>query len=292
MDVSNTGGADLTWNIFEENAATPRAGSPLANWSDNFDSYATGSQLHGQGGWKGWANDPGAGALTSGDQFRSSPNSAAILGASDLVHEYSETDGQWVYTTWQYVPADFTGQSYFIMLNSYDDAGANNNWSIQVMFDGGANQVLNDGGASGGTLPLVRGQWVEIRVEIDLDADTQSFYYNNQLLYTGTWSGEVSGGGATSIAAVDLFANGASVVYYDDMSLTAVAAVCDAPSDIPWASVTPASGSTAPAGSSPGPGELQLHRPGRRDLHRQPVRRPATIPTPAPATGPSWWSCR
>ena len=62
-------------------------------------------------------------------------------------------------------------------------------------------------------------QWVEIRVEIDLDNDTQSFFYNNVLLYSGTWSGEVSGGGVTSIGAVDLFANGSSVVYYDDLSL-------------------------------------------------------------------------
>ncbi|HRI56725.1 MAG TPA: hypothetical protein PK170_06480, partial [Anaerolineae bacterium] len=249
LNVGNTGGDDLSWAITEEPVAAPE----LANWSDNFDSYATGSQLHGQGGWKGWANDPSAGALTSGQQFRSSPNSAAILGASDLVHEYAETSGQWVYTAWQYVPADFTGQTYFIMLNSYDDAGSSNNWSVQVMFNGAANTVTNDGGVSGGSLPLVRGQWVEIRVEIDLNADTGAFYYNNQLLYTGTWSGQVSGGGAAAIAAVDLFANGASVVYYDDMSLVSASqpTVCSTPSDIPWVSVSPLNGVTLPGGSTP-----------------------------------------
>ncbi len=189
-------------------------------WSDNFDAYATGSQLHGQGGWKGWFNDPAGGALTSSAQARSAPNSAAILGASDLVHEYSgATSGQWVYTAWQYVPSDYTGQSYFILLNSYDDAGASLNWSVQVQFDAATNTVLNDGGVSGGSLPLVRGQWVQLRLEIDLDTDTGAFYYGNQLLYSGTWSGQVSGGGAVNIAAVDLFANGASVIYYDDMSL-------------------------------------------------------------------------
>ncbi len=248
LSVGNTGDEDLIWNIFEQATAAPEG----ANWSDNFDSYATGSQLHGQGGWKGWFNDPTAGALTSSAQARSTPNSAAILGASDLVHEYGETDGQWVYTAWQYVPSNFTGQSYFILLNQYNDAGTTLNWSTQVMFDGATNQVVNDGGVSGGTLPLVRGQWVELRVEIDLDADTQAFYYNNQLLYSGTWSGQVSGGGVTSIAAVDLFANNASVVYYDDMSLVNVTgpAVCDAPSDIPWASVAPANGTTAPGATT------------------------------------------
>ena len=249
LDVGNTGGEDLSWTIFEDASAAPE----LADWSDNFDSYALNSQLHGQGGWKGWANDPAAGALTSGREFRSSPHSAAIVGASDLVHEYAETTGQWVYTAWQYVPTDFTGESYFILLNSYDDAGAANNWSAQVLFDGAANTVTNDGGVSPGSAALIRGQWVELRFEIDLDADTGAFYYNGSMVYSGTWSGQVSGGGATSIAAVDLFANGASVVYYDDMSLVAAGgpAVCDAPSDIPWVSVSPDNGVTLPGDTTP-----------------------------------------
>ena len=120
LNVGNTGGSALTWSIFEDVSGSP----DMVDWSDNFDSYATGSQLHGQGGWKGWDNNPAAGALTSSAQARSAPNSAAIVGASDLVHEYSGyTSGQWVYTAWQYVPTNFTGQSYFILLNTYNDAG-------------------------------------------------------------------------------------------------------------------------------------------------------------------------
>ena len=107
LNVGNTGGSALTWSIFEDVSGSP----DMVDWSDNFDSYATGSQLHGQGGWKGWDNNPAAGALTSSAQARSAPNSAAIVGASDLVHQYSGyTSGQWVYTAWQYVPTNFTGQ--------------------------------------------------------------------------------------------------------------------------------------------------------------------------------------
>jgi hypothetical protein len=51
-------------------------------WSDDFDSYLTGSQMHGQGGWKGWDNNPLAGALTSNAYQRSGPNSVAIAGPS------------------------------------------------------------------------------------------------------------------------------------------------------------------------------------------------------------------
>ena len=42
-----------------------------------------------------------------------------------------------------------------------------------------------------GSLPIITDQWVQIRVEIDLDANTHSVYYNNQLLYGGvSWSEE------------------------------------------------------------------------------------------------------
>ncbi|MCA9869645.1 MAG: hypothetical protein KC487_04600, partial [Anaerolineae bacterium] len=217
LNVANTGGGTLDWTIDEDVTSGPE----LVDWSDNFDSYATGSQLIGQGGWEGWDGSAAAGAMTSNAQAHSAPNSADILGATDLVHQYSGyTSGQWVYTAWQYVPTSFIGQSYFILLNTYNSGGPYN-WSTEVVFDGGSDLVSNDG-ISGGVLPLVRGQWVEIRVEIDLDANTQSFYYDNQLLFSGTWTEEQSGGGAVNIGAVDLFANGATSVFYDDMSLTEV----------------------------------------------------------------------
>jgi hypothetical protein len=135
------------------------------------------------------------------------------------------------------------------MLNSYDDAGANLNWSTQVNFDSGSGLVLNDG-ASGGTLTMVTDEWVEIRVVIDLDNDTQQFYYDNQLLYSGTWTDEVSGNGALIIDTIDLYANSASAVYYDNVSIAGPPpALCEEISDIPWLSASPAAGTT-PAGDS------------------------------------------
>jgi uncharacterized repeat protein (TIGR01451 family) len=189
-------------------------------WSDNFDSYATGMDLHGVGGWTGWNNTPAASALTSNAQARSAPNSVDILGASDLVQTYTVSSDIWVFTAWQYIPGNMNGTTYFIMLNTYDNACATCNWSVQVMFNS-ATGMMADAGQSGATQAFLTDQWVEIRVEIDLDADTQDFYYNDALFYSGSWSGHVSGAGATSIANVDLFANNATAVYYDDMSLAA-----------------------------------------------------------------------
>lgn len=191
-------------------------------FTDNFDSYATGSNMHGQGGWKGWDNSPAAGALVSSVQARTAPNSVDIVGASDLVHEFSGfNSGFWILSAWAYIPAQSAAQSYFIVLNTYNDGGPYN-WSTQVCFNTGLGVVVDDAAAdcaSGASLPLVLDQWVEIRVEIDLTANTQSFYYNGNLLYSDSYTEHVSGGGVANIAALDLFANGSTSVFYDDVSL-------------------------------------------------------------------------
>ena len=70
-------------------------------------------------------------------------------------------------------------------------------------------------------------EWVELRVEIDLDTDSQDFFYGGDLLYSKSWTDGVSGGGASNIAVIDLFANpGSTSVYYDDMSLIPAPAAC------------------------------------------------------------------
>ncbi len=247
LTISNLGELPLNWELFEE---APPTRAPEVDWNENFDSYLAGSDLHGQGGWHGWDNNPGAGALVSDVQSHSSPNSVDINGASDLVHEYTGYDTSfWAYTAWQYIPSGFNGDSFFILLSNYTDLGPYN-WSVQVRFDSVDGQVVNEG-VSGGTLPLITDQWVEIRVEIDLVNDQQSFYYGGNLLYSGTWTGEQLGGGILNIAAVDLFANGASTVYYDDISLVENAPqICDVAGDVPWLSEDPDSGTNAGGESS------------------------------------------
>ena len=218
-------------------ATTPGEGDPAAppsaellgvEFEENFDSYADGSDMHNQGGWKGWDNSPAAGALVTSAQSLSAPHSVDIVGASDLVHEFTGyTSGQWIFTAWSYVPSGSVGgPSYFILLNTYNDFGPYN-WSTQVFFDTVGGVVFSD--STGGTVPLVTDAWAEIRVEIDLDADLQDFYYNGQLLHSFSWTEGISGGGALNIGAVDLFANGATSVYYDDISLCPGPDGCEEP---------------------------------------------------------------
>jgi hypothetical protein len=109
------------------------------SWSESFDSYANTQYLDGgpdDGGWKGWAGSPSLGAYVTDVQSRSSPFSVEITNASELVHEYTGYgSGSWVCIAMQYIPMNFSGTSYFILMSSYDDNGTTNEWAVQVHFD-------------------------------------------------------------------------------------------------------------------------------------------------------------
>jgi len=209
---------------------------PLATtifWEENFDSYDDGSSMHGQGGWEGWQNDPTWTAYVTSDQSHSSPHSVDIVGDSDLVHQFTGvSSGEWTFTTWLYIPNDFTGLSYFILLNSYGTG--TDNWSTQIRFD--ADQGLVESEFDGEQLPLVTDEWVELRVEIDFNTDWQMIYYDGDLLTEKSWTEGVSGSGSLNLGAVDLFANAATTVYYDDISLEgeATSADLECEGDLNW----------------------------------------------------------
>jgi hypothetical protein len=207
----------------EEVAAESPEGVDM-NFIDHFDHYATGSQMHGQGGWKGWDNLPAAGALTSTTQDRTAPNSVDINGAADLVHEYTGINsGIWTYTAWQYIPSSVTGNPYFILLNTYADGGPNN-WSTQIEFNTTSDTLFfaqcTTAVCEGPTLPIVYDQWVEIKVEIDFSANTQVVTYGGTQLVSCSWTEGCSGAGTLNLHAVDLFANSSSSAFYDDVSLS------------------------------------------------------------------------
>lgn len=213
----------------------------LADWSENFDAYLPGSQIVGQGGWEQWG--PGSGALVSDLYSRSPENSLAITGASDVVHQYSGyTSGKWFYNSWVYIPSTLSGQSYFILLNTYAYPSGPYAWSVQMSFKSLDGKVHCDCGHTTEVIgpDYVEDDWSEIRVYVDLDEDWVQIYYEGQLLDDPDvpdhatlgggypWTEGVFGGEANplNIAAVDLYANSATPVYYDDMSLAPAA---------PWA---------------------------------------------------------
>ena len=196
----------------------------LAGWParaavfDDFESYAVGSNLHGQGGWAGWAGNPGAGALVA-TSFAFSPTRAVnSTGTTDLVRPFSGvTNGQWVFKVMQYIPATSSGTNYVILLNRYQPpfTAAELNWSVQIQNNLDTGQIISDLGA-GASRPLVKNQWVEIRVEINLAANTVAEFYNGQPLSTHVWQ---DGSGLNELQALNFFADNSDPVYYDNVNL-------------------------------------------------------------------------
>ena len=202
----------------------------IATQDEDFESYPDGTPLHGEGGWKGWDDDPAFNAPVTQVQSHSPSQSVQIAGAADLVHEYCNSDiGAWSYSAWQYIPADydsngagpFTGTT-FILLNTYN-VGGPYDWSVEIAFDSNDGMLKALHGAGNDTIdvPYDTDRWVKIQAIIDLDEDWTQIYYDDDLIAEYTWTGGIlgGGGGALDIAVVDLFANGSTSVYYDDLLL-------------------------------------------------------------------------
>jgi hypothetical protein len=189
---------------------------------DNFDSYTTGSTIAGQGGWETWGGNPGANTTVVTTHAYSPPNSLDISGPADIVHQFSGVNsGTWYAKIRTYVPSTQTGDLYFIILNRYDGACAAAgacDWSVQIRMTATDGQVVSEGGSSNpgsGSLPLVMNAWMEIVVEIDFDLNTYTVFYNGTLLDSLPWSVT----GDINLAAFNLFSNGSSESYIDDVWL-------------------------------------------------------------------------
>jgi hypothetical protein len=80
-----------------------------------------------------------------------------------------------------------------------------------------------DGAANPASMPYVTGEWVELKLVVDLDLDVQTFYYGGVELYSGSWTNQFPDQGVPgilNIGSIDLFANGGTTVFYDNISIT------------------------------------------------------------------------
>jgi hypothetical protein len=218
LDLFGNASSDIYYDDFSISEWTPAT----IPWSDDFESYTSGTILHGLNGWQGWANDPYSASTTTNSPPGPLPNSAMrIEGSDDSVVQFAPvTTGQWIVRLRQFIPSTFSGQSYLVLFNEYDDGCSSCNWALQVYFDGTTGDMIDSGIPAATPRSYISDQWIDIMIEIDLDANTQRMLYNGTEFYATTWNDHVSGGGPTEIAAIDLYANGSTEVFYDDFSIT------------------------------------------------------------------------
>jgi subtilase family serine protease len=187
----------------------------------DFEAYTPGVGVHGRDGWKGWDNVPGVDGRVSNLYAYTGRNSLQVLGTTDIVHEFNLTGGVWVLTAMQYIPHGGQGTTDFILLNRYQDGGPYD-WSVQTEFDLTQGTITPLEGTTGSSATIRYDQWVEIRLVIDLAANTFEEWYNgvpvSVRIATGEWDDDAHG----TLQALDLYGNGASSVYYDDVKIDRV----------------------------------------------------------------------
>lgn len=189
------------------------AGAAFADWSDNFDSYAAGAGIIGQGGWEGWDGSPGADGLVSTAQAQSAPNSFSAIQTTDIVQQFTGVNsGVWSMSASCYIPSGSTGTQYFILLSIYVPGGTNE-WCTDIKFNSTTGMVGTEEGTA--TTSIIYDQWVPVEVIFDLDTNNQVVYYNNAMLDTFFWSEAAT----LNLAALDIFGNNASPIFWDDIVL-------------------------------------------------------------------------
>ncbi|NVM56288.1 MAG: hypothetical protein HWN66_21505 [Candidatus Helarchaeota archaeon] len=222
VTISSVTGA---MNIEKDNnlSLIPKPASTGIFWEDNFDNYSLGP-LHGQGGWEAWDDNPATTGYVTDNQSRSPSNSVEIAWFSgvsaDIVQQFSGvSSGNWSITAWQYVPGDMEGESWFILLNTYNHGGPYH-WSTQLAVSA-TSGLIWDYDNPDDSLLLITDDWVEIRVEIDFEADIQTAYYDGEFLLEKSWTAGHEPGGAKNLACVDLWAHTSpsTSIYYDDFVL-------------------------------------------------------------------------
>lgn len=223
------GMGEMTFEDFENLSGN----APPQLWQESFDEFAAGDGVNLHGLWETWCDYDARDADVDNLMFRSPPNSLRVSFdgtsqyGSDVVARHSTSSslgmksGRWTLSVWTHVPGFSTGSAYVIALNQYCDPG--HNWSMQVQLDATAGMVVD---FDGSMLPMLKDQWVQLRAEIDLDADSYEIYYNDQLLTTGVWTEHVSGTfgdpGVTQLAAINFFDESATEVFFDDISIESV----------------------------------------------------------------------
>lgn len=202
------------------------------DWSDDMESYANGSNIAGQGGWQGWDGDnAGAGSLITQAQAHGGQQSLDVNVGSDTVHINSVYScGTYVMQAFVYIPTGLVApdDTWFIMQKEYNDFGPYQ-WSIQMRMAADGTVDGDCGGAadSCNDTTWIADAWNEILAVIDIDGDVTLLFngfelgtYNWQNGIFGTDNGCPTVGGC--IQSFDLFAFGATSVYYDDLSITFV----------------------------------------------------------------------
>lgn len=213
-------------------ASLTLAGSSWAQtpWNDDFESYSVGTALFDVNGWSAWFNNAAYAGIVSDTEARSGANSMQVdplLGGP--VYQLSDfISGAWTVKLSQYAPSALTSlPPHVSVMNTYAHRGGGI-WAVQIACEPSTGLVVDKLRPESNVINVRWDEWVEIRIDVDLDFNTVKIYYDGILLSEGVYT---VNGGAIEIAALNLWTQrfSGSPVYYDDIVLDYTCyADCDA----------------------------------------------------------------
>jgi hypothetical protein len=194
---------------------------------EDFESYSVNSNIVGQGGWREFNGAPPALSLVSSNFANSGTKSLRTSTGSNTIREWTNFNsgtGKWVVTCQSYIPSTTTEEFWFKFMSFYRDNGPYF-WVSQVGFNAGAAGM---GRCFSGTLTatsftVIYDRWVEIKLLIDLDADTIEVFYDGTSLvapFSFTRGYQGVGTGPKMFAAIELHhlsSSNGQLAYWDDI---------------------------------------------------------------------------
>jgi hypothetical protein len=201
-------------------AALAASTSPCAELFDDFEAYEANSAVRGQGEWTTWNDntDPNVDTIVSDEQAFSGSKSLLLTNSCDMIHVYrTVTFGMWTVRAQVFVSSEQAGVTYFILCNTYNHGGPYS-WSVQLAMDA-AKQTLTSDMSGSQSVPLILDEWVELVVELDLDNNLHSIFYNDQEFVSNMpWQS----GGKNAFECIDLYSldNAGNKTFIDDLRVS------------------------------------------------------------------------
>lgn len=166
----------------------------------NFNTYTDTARAAAQSMWQidTTAFDSAQDArivLVEGDPV-SPPRTTAMIEPGTAIAQIGTFEhGQWTLSTDLYVPSNGTptpgGAAGISLLTNVDLASGVRSEGVSLHIDSAAGMIISSMGTA---VPIPLNQWGTLRVDVDLDAGTQSAFYNGMPLYVGMpWSGGTPG---------------------------------------------------------------------------------------------------
>jgi hypothetical protein len=177
----------------------------------------------GPGGWTLWwydhATGPGPGEIVVGNAV-SGTRALRIAPRTDLLRSGHLAQGRWRVSAQTFFPVSATAASdsgYFILLNDCN-VRPPITFSMLLLFEGvsGSVKSINNPGVS---LPIARGQWAEVELDIDLATNLMTISYNGQVLVEDVPYAE---SGEAAIQCVAVYSDGVAGMLFDDIAVEAI----------------------------------------------------------------------